>query len=229
MIASSSALYVGNHRVVAYDWASCKPRLRRALGGRRYVDRGSRRTHARPVLGSPRAEGFDAFYPDHRVPAIRPGQTLPGDQEHPSHYLGRLAETHGGNRTVSDSLTAVPVTRSSRGSDGTWVGVCHRGGDEDAVRAGASSSGARANRSVRQRERLIIIGDERLSRGSGHGRRSPGGGKQNRRVARSCRSQLDRPCRCDRGRERMRWWSPQLFEGMALASRMQGPIRRSGR
>jgi len=54
-----------------------------------------------------------------------------------------------------------------------------------------------------------------------------------RRAKRACCAIMPFPAGPDLpvrpGRERMRWWSPQLFEGMAPGIRMRGPIQRSGR
>lgn len=96
----------------------------------------------RVLSSAPRGGGLRTtrFILNHQVPSHPPGTDTPGRTwEHPSHYLRRLAETHGVEPDCVGLMTAVPMTqlvthREER--DGTWVEGFATVGVTNAVRAG---------------------------------------------------------------------------------------------
>ncbi len=105
------------------------------------VDLGGR---MRVLSSAPRGGGLRTtrYILNHQVPSHPPKGDSGGDWAHPSHYLRRLAETHGVDSDCVGLMTAVPMTqvvtcRDAR--DGIRVECFATVGVTNAVRAGEPS------------------------------------------------------------------------------------------
>ena len=116
-------------RVSTRHWVACDTLI---------VDLGGR---MRVLSSAPRGGGLRTtrYILNHQVPSHPPGGDRGGDRAHPSHYLRRVAETHGVDSDCVGLMTAVPMTqlvthREER--DELWVEGFATVGVTNAVRAG---------------------------------------------------------------------------------------------
>ena len=88
-------------RVSTRHWVVCDTLI---------VDLGAR---MRVLSSAPRGGGLRTtrYILNHQVPSHPPGADSGGDWTHPSHYLRRLAETHGVDSDCVGLMTAVPMTQ----------------------------------------------------------------------------------------------------------------------
>ncbi|HQV10746.1 MAG TPA: adenosylcobinamide amidohydrolase [Nitrospira sp.] len=116
-------------RVSTRHWVVCDTLI---------VDLGAR---MRVLSSAPRGGGLRTtrYILNHQVPSHPPGADSGGDWTHPSHYLRRLAETHGVDSDCVGLMTAVPMTQfvtHREEQDGLWVEGFATVGVTNAVRAG---------------------------------------------------------------------------------------------